>query len=169
VVEPIGYDLRATKMPWLMPGLTHAVSVPMLDRNVVNAVAQPDLSMPAPRAVVCSRLAGLGRRRRVATAVLILFLGGFASSTAEELLSSHLDLASIRSSQEQPGSDAGHEGDPCAPDCACFCCPGHGMRVAFTTVPPVLAAPLVGRLASPSVTDLHPAQIVQRLLDPPRA
>jgi hypothetical protein len=134
----------------------------------VNTAAIPDRLMTALRAALGSLLAWPGGRRRLATAVLVLFLGGLASSTAEEVLYSHMDHAGVRSSQELPGSDDGHEGDPCAPDCACFCCPGHGVRVAFTTVPLVLAAPLVGHLASSSVTDLHPAQIVQRLLDPPR-
>jgi hypothetical protein len=122
---------------------------------------------PLPSGTVLPVFVGLARRRRVATAMLALFLSGLVLSTAGEVLTSHVDLAQGVRIADWPSHDS--DGDPCGPDCTCFCCPGRGPIVVLPLRDAALALAPSSDLAASPLSALHPQEIDQRIFHPPRA
>jgi hypothetical protein len=105
----------------------------------------------------------------LALAVLFLFVAGFVSATAGEVL--HASAGVDRESHSEGSScpDPGDDGNPCGPACPCACCPGHSPAAAFVSVWPALEAqPSHGHHAS-LTDDLDPKDAHFRIFRPPRA
>ena len=122
---------------------------------------------PPPGGSVRPALTRLARRRWAAVALLGLFLGGFASSTLVEVLSSHPEVAHRAQLEDWPCHDS--DDDPCGPDCACLCCPSRSPTVILPFRGAGLAQTTSSELETSVLPSLHPQEIDQRIFHPPRA
>jgi len=113
-------------------------------------------------------LATLAARRILGLVVLGFFLGGFVLGTAGEVLAAHLDVAGAGHLDDHGAPDVGDTDLPCAPDCACWCCPGRGVTAAFPVIEPELPALSAGKLVVSLPVALHPKNPTPRIFHPPR-
>lgn len=107
--------------------------------------------------------------RSLTWVVLSSFVAGPISAATAEVL--HNDAAGAASchSGGTPCPDSTEYGHPCAPFCACACCPGHALGLAFATHGPRLGLTPASTLRVHPVSDLHPTDVLFRVFHPPRA
>lgn len=106
---------------------------------------------------------------RLALCALFVLVAGLVSATAGTIVhaseeahpASHFDSSSC--------PDPCDDGVPCGPSCPCACCPGHATVVVFAAVRPVIPAPPIDELESPSHDILEPQDVHFRIFRPPRA
>ena len=107
--------------------------------------------------------------QRLALVVLVMFVGGMASTAVGEIPHSpdHEGQASCPAGSSCP--DPTDDGGPCSPFCQCTCCPGHWTGAVFPPVRPSLDAPRIDEIEAPSPDALHPQDAIHRIFHPPRA
>lgn len=107
--------------------------------------------------------------RFLASLVLALFLTGLFPTTVGEVLHALSGETSPVQAGENHCPDPGNDGAPCGPDCACVCCPGQRVAVAFPILPPAVAIPLATELDMILPVALHPTAVDPAIFHPPRA
>jgi len=100
--------------------------------------------------------------------VLCSFVAGPVSAMSGEMLRADDDHGDRCHAEGLPCPDPIDDGQPCGPSCACACCPGHALGLAFAThgLRPGLAPASTLRVHPAS--DLHPMDVLFRVFHPPR-
>jgi hypothetical protein len=106
--------------------------------------------------------------RRLAMVVLLLFIAGYISTSAGEVIHSMANEAHASEAKGSSCPDPGNDGAPCGPECPCTCCPGHRLAVAFPISGPSIVAPSSDDLDPALPADLHPKEIGKNIFRPPR-
>jgi hypothetical protein len=107
---------------------------------------------------------------RLVLLVLLLFVVGSANAKARQLSRSVSGLDAICHTGGAPCPDTDDWGQPCGPQCACTCCPGHGAAVSPAQSQPLwFSLPPSEELTVSPQRDLHPREVCLRIFHPPRA
>lgn len=120
-----------------------------------------------------SRATGVGRRsrhllRRLATIVMVTFLGGFLGPATVDVIHSLSGVDQVSHSDGTRCPDPADQDHPCGPACSCACC--H-VPLAVPDLPFSPGAVIAFDVSSGTVhapDDLHPNDVPLGIFHPPR-